>query len=118
MPARGVKARLKTKPVRVEKPRTAAAPFAEEKKSPKEVCVGQITHFFPRIQVVVLKMTGGTISVGNTIHIKGRGTDLIQKVGSLQIESVDVKTARKGQLVGLKVEKAVKVGSKVYQREK
>lgn len=82
----------------------------------KEACVGEITHFFPRIQVVVVKMTGGRLNVGETIHIVGKATDFTQKVGSLQIESVDVRTARKGQLVGLKVNKVAKAGSKVYKR--
>ncbi len=115
------------KPPGAKKKRTAeakvkkkkpAARIPKDKTLPEEVCIGEITHFFARIQVVVLKMTAGSISVGDTIRIKGRGMDLLQKVGSLQIESVDVKTACKGQIVGLKVEKDVKVGSKVYKSDK
>lgn len=60
-------------------------------------------------------MTEGRITIGDKIRIMGKGADFVQKVGSLQIESIDVKTARKGQLVGLKVDKVVKVGSKVYK---
>ncbi len=88
-----------------------------DKKASKEVCVGVITHYFSAIQVVVLKMTGG-VRVGDTIRIKGGSENFVQKIGSLQIESIDVKTARKGQLVGLKVNKKVKVGSKVFKVEK
>ena len=108
-------ARLKTKPGRVKKIKKTAAKIPEDKKAPKEICIGEITHFFSRIQVVVLKMTSGSLSVGDNIHIKGRGVDFSQQVGSLQIESNDVKIARKGALVGLKVNKVVKVGSKVYK---
>jgi hypothetical protein len=97
---------------KIEKP-TAKVP--ERKDFPREVCIGEITHFFSRIQVVVIKMTKGRLSVGDEIHIMGRGTDFTQKVESLQIESIDVKTAHQGQLVGLKVKKATKVGSKVYK---
>ena len=35
--------------------------------------------------------------------------------GILQIESEDVKVAKKGQLIGLKVDKIVAVGDKVYK---
>jgi hypothetical protein len=79
------------------------------------ILVGEITHFFSRIEVVVIKMTKGNLRIGDQIQIKGRATDFIQKVDSLQIESVDVKVARKGQLVGLKVVKKVKAGDKIYK---
>ena len=111
-------ARPKLKPTAAKKRKKVVSKIPVDKKASKEVCIGEITHFFARIQVVVLKMTSGSISVGNTIHIKGRGTDFLQKIRSLQIESIDVAIARKGQLVGLKVGKVVKVGSKVYKVDK
>ncbi len=90
-------------------------PLAKKKASPvKENLVGEITHFFSKIQVVVIKMTAGSIQVGNRIHVKGAKTNFVQTVQSLQIESVDVKTAQKGQLVGLKVIRKAKEGDKVY----
>ena len=115
--ARGLAARpkVKAKSSAVKKTKKAITGISGDKKVSREVCIGEITHFFPRIHVVVLKMTGGSISVGNAIRIKGMGIDFVQKIGSLQIESIDVKTASKGQLVGLKVNKIAKVGSKVYK---
>ncbi|HQP10390.1 MAG TPA: hypothetical protein PKV41_03290 [Candidatus Omnitrophota bacterium] len=101
---------------RVKKIRNPVVRSDERKPAVPEVCIGEITHFFSRIQVVVLKMTGGRLCVGEKVHILGSATDFIQKVGSLQIESVDVKEVRKGQLVGLKVDRPVKVGSKVYKQ--
>ncbi len=85
--------------------------------SPKEkaIPVGEITHFFSRIGVVVVKITKGEIAVGDELHIKGRVTDFIQKVKSLQIESVDVRGAHRGQLVGLKVGKQARAGDKVFK---
>lgn len=80
-----------------------------------EVRVGEITHYFSRIQVVVLKITAGKLCVGENIRIQGKGTDFAQKVQSLQIESVDVKSAKKGQLVGLKVLKKARPGDRVYK---
>jgi len=84
----------------------------------KGPCIGLVTHYFSKIEVIVLKMTGGKLSVGETILVKGRTTDFTQKVKSIQIESVDVKQAKKGQLIGLKVVKKAKVGDKVYKHAK
>jgi hypothetical protein len=107
--------RSKLKPKITKPAKKVVAKIPAGKVPSQEACVGEITHFFSRIQVVVLKMTRGSLSVGDYIRIFGKGADFTQKVGSLQIESVDVKSAHKGQLVGLKVHKAVKVGSRVYK---
>lgn len=81
----------------------------------KETPVGIITHYFSRIEVVVIKITKEKLKVGDKIHISGKTTDFIQNVASLQIESVDVKSARTGQLVGLKVEKPAREGDKILR---
>ena len=76
--------------------------------------VGEVTHFFDRIQVCVIKITQGQIKKGDQIAIVGKEGKLLQKVLSLQIESKDVAVGRRGQLVGLKVDKPVKPGERVY----
>ena len=64
--------------------------------------------------VCVVKLTA-TMSIGDHIRIKGNTTDFSQKIVSLQVESLDVSVAKKGQLVGLKVKKIAKIGDKVYK---
>ncbi|OGX31298.1 MAG: hypothetical protein A2787_06430 [Omnitrophica WOR_2 bacterium RIFCSPHIGHO2_01_FULL_48_9] len=81
----------------------------------KEVVLGEVTHFFSKIVVCVVKVTHGQIKVGERIRVKGNTTDFQQTIRSLQIESVDVKAARKGQLIGLKVDREARVGDKVYK---
>jgi hypothetical protein len=76
---------------------------------------GVITHYFDRIKVCVVKLTQGTVLIGDKLTIIGPKTKFVQKVWSLQIESEDVKVAKKGQLIGLKVDKLVAVGDKVYK---
>ena len=90
---------------------------AKKTKPPfsKELELGKITHYFSRISVVVIKMTRGELNIGEAIRIKGKTTDFIQRVKSLQIESTDVSKVHKGQLVGLKVDKQAKEGDKVYK---
>jgi translation initiation factor IF-2 len=82
---------------------------------PSLVQVGVITHYFDRIKVCVVKLTQGSILIGDKLTIIGPKTKFIQKVWSMQIESEDVKVAKKGQLIGLKVDKIVAVGDKVYK---
>jgi len=79
------------------------------------VLVGDVTHYFGKIGVCVLSVTGKGLVINDRIHIRGVSTDLKQTVRSMQVDSLDVKVARKGQLVGLKVDKIVKVGDKVYK---
>ena len=82
---------------------------------PSLVQVGVITHYFDRIKVCVVKLTQGTVLIGDKLTIVGNKTKFVQKVWSMQIESEDVKVAKKGQLIGLKVDKLVAVGDKVYK---
>lgn len=101
------------KPVPEKKPAKPAKP----KKAPPEFFVGEITHFFSKISVVVVQVAEHPILVGDLIHIKGSG-DFTQKVDSLQVESKDVRFARKGELVGLKVIHPAKPGDKVFKIKK
>jgi len=108
-------ARSRANAKKVKRAKKALKKVSEIKIASNEVCVGEVTHFFSRIQVIVLKMNSGNLLVGDRIRISGHKTDFIQKVKSLQIESVDVKSARKGQLVGLKVSKKAKPGDQVFK---
>jgi putative protease len=91
------------------------AKVKKEALDPKLVRVGEITHFFERINVCVVKITQGTILIGDKLTVMGSKTKLVQKVWSMQVESQDVKVAKKGQLIGLKVDKPVVVGDVVYK---
>lgn len=60
-------------------------------------------------------MTKGNLAVGDKVRIQGKTTNFAQIIRSMQIESVDVRSARRGQLIGLKVERGAKVGDKLYK---
>jgi len=102
-------------------PKKAPKPSAQPKLKPVKmidpslVQVGVITHYFGRIKVCVVQLTQGSILIGDKLTIIGNKTKFIQKVWSMQIESEDVKVAKKGQLIGLKVDKIAVVGDKVYK---
>lgn len=97
------------------KDRPKPASMALKTVDPSLVQVGVITHYFDRIKVCVVKLTHGTVLIGDKLTIYGAKTKFVQKVWSMQIESEDVKIAKKGQIIGLKVDKLVAVGDKVYK---
>ena len=76
--------------------------------------VGKITHFFSKIGVAVVELTA-TLSIGDKIQVQGPFTDFEQNVESMQIEHENVKTANKGQDIGLKVDERVRENDIVYK---
>jgi putative protease len=77
--------------------------------------VGRITHFFSKISVAVIELTG-FLAVGDTIAIKGPTTDFEQTVDSMQIEHENVQEAKAGQSIGLKVAQRVRETDIVYKK--
>jgi len=92
-----------------------SALVAPAKAEPQGVLVGEITHYFSKIMVCVVNVSGAALKVGDQIRIKGHTTDFVQTVKSMQIESRDVPAARKGQLIGLKIKKITRAGDLVYK---
>ena len=76
--------------------------------------VGRITHFFTKISVAIVELTG-TLSVGDHILVKGPTTSIDQTVESMQIEHENVKKAKRSQSIGLKVNGQVKEHDMVYK---
>ncbi len=79
------------------------------------VLIGEITHYFSKISVCVVKMTRNNMRVGDKIRIKGNVSDFIQNIKSLQVQCRDSRVAGKGPLVGLKVNQIAWAGDKVYK---
>lgn len=77
--------------------------------------IGRITHFFSKISVAVIELKA-TLSVGDTIAIKGPTTDFEQTVDSMQIEHKSVQKAERGQSIGLKVAERVRETDIVYKK--
>jgi len=81
-------------------------------KQPQEI--GKVTHFFTKISVAVVELKA-PLSVGDRIRIMGPTTDFEQDVESMQIEHENVKTAKAGQSIGLKVKDHVRETDTVYK---
>jgi len=67
-----------------------------------EIEIGKVTHFFDRISVAAVALTGD-LAVGDTIHIKGHTSDFTMTVDAMQIEHTPVQSAKAGDHIGIKV---------------
>ena len=81
----------------------------------KEKLVGKVTHYYDKLGVAIVELTGG-ISVGDVLHYKGATTDFEDEVASIQVEHEAVKTAKKGDIVGIRVAEKVRGGEEVYKK--
>jgi len=77
-----------------------------------EKVVGKVSDFFARPVVAGIELTE-TLKLGDRIHIKGHTTDIEFTVDSMQIDNVDVKEAKAGDSVGVKVSERVRRGDTV-----
>lgn len=76
--------------------------------------IGEVTHYFGKINVAVLKIDQG-IKIGENLHFVGNHTDFSQEIKSLQIEHQDVSEADAGSDVAMKVKDRVRAGDKVFR---
>ena len=79
-----------------------------------EVEIGKVSDFFARPVVAGIQLTA-SLKLGDRIHIKGHTTDIECTVESMQINNVDVKEAKAGDAVGIKVSDRVRRGDAVYK---
>lgn len=87
--------------------------MAKEKKEGK--LIGKVTHYFSNIEVAVIDLSA-PLKEGDVIRIiGGQETDFEQEVDSMQIDHKEVKSAKKGDSVGMKVDEKVHEGYKVYK---
>ena len=75
--------------------------------------IGTISTYFSNVEVAAIKLSG-KLKVGDKIHVKGHTTDFEIKVESIQIERKEVKSAKKGDHIGIKVSDKVRPNDKVF----
>ena len=77
--------------------------------------IGKITHFFDKISVAVVKLDSGSLKKGDKIKIVGHDSAFEQTVASMQINKIDIPSAKAGQEFGMKIDQPVKPGDLVYK---
>jgi translation elongation factor EF-Tu-like GTPase len=81
----------------------------EEKK------VGEVIKYFGKIGVAAIRLSEGSLKVGDTIRLSGHTTDFTQTVDSMQVENKDVQQAGPGADIGIRVKDRVREHDVVYK---
>ncbi|OGM20063.1 hypothetical protein A2863_01945 [Candidatus Woesebacteria bacterium RIFCSPHIGHO2_01_FULL_38_9b] len=77
--------------------------------------VGRVTHFYDKIGVAIIELDSD-LGVGDKIKFVRGGEDIFeQDVKSMQIEHKQLESAKKGDVIGLQVDKELKEGAEVYR---
>lgn len=76
--------------------------------------VGKVTHYYDKIGVAVIELTG-VLNKGDKIKIKSDSGEFEQEIKSMQIEHKTIEKAKKGQSIGLKVKEPVRKNDIVYK---
>ena len=82
-------------------------------KAAKEKPIGVVTHWYDKIGVAVVKLSG-KLGVGDKIKIKRGEEEFEDTVGSLQIDHKDVASAKKGDDAAMKLSQKTKEGAEVF----
>ena len=78
--------------------------------------MGEITHYYDKIGVAVVKLAGGDLKVGDKVKLTDTaGEEFEQEIKSMQIEHAKIEIAKKGDEFGLKVDTPVKAKSDVVK---
>jgi translation elongation factor EF-1alpha len=77
--------------------------------------VGEVVKFFSKIGVAAIKVTEGTIRVGDRVKFKGNSTDFEDQIQSMQIDNQPVEKAEAGQMIGIKVKDRVREQDVVFK---
>ncbi len=76
--------------------------------------LGKVTHFYDQISVAAV-MLNKALKVGDKVRIGKNEKFVEQDISSMQLEHEAVKTAKKGQEVGMKVVGRVRPGDLVLK---
>lgn len=76
--------------------------------------VGKVTHYYDKIGVAIVDMIGD-LAVGDKIKIVKGEDKFEQEVASIQVEHQQIQTAKKGDVIGLRVDQPIKEGAEVYK---
>jgi putative protease len=77
--------------------------------------VGKVTHYYDKIGVAIIELTSD-LGVGDKIKFARGGEDMFeQDIASMQVEHEQIEKGKKGDVIGLKVDKELKEGAEVFK---
>ena len=75
--------------------------------------VGTVTHWYDKISVAVVKLTGA-LKKDDTVKVKRGGEEFEDTVSSIQLDHKDVASAKKGDDAAIKLSHPAKEGAAVF----
>ena len=109
--------KAKKKPVKKtakKKVTQKAAKVPVVKKSEGKL-IGQVTHYFPHVNAIAVKIRTGDLKLGDTVHIKGHTSDFKIQIVSMQLDHKSVGRGKKGDEVGIQAPERAREGDEVYK---
>ena len=82
----------------------------------KDTKVGKITHYYDKLGVAVVRLSG-SLATGDAIKIKKGESEFTDIVESMQVEHAPVMSAQAGQEVAIKISQKTKEGASVSKVE-
>jgi len=76
--------------------------------------IGKVTHYFGKIGVAIVALSGD-LQMGDRIKVEGNRTEFEQAVDSMEVDRKPVEAAARGQSVGLKIVERTNEGATVYK---
>lgn len=78
----------------------------------KEKILGKVTHYYDKIGVAIVDLES-PMKLGDMVKLARGSEELVQVVSSMQIDHLPVLTAKKGDVIGMKVSRPVAEGTVV-----
>jgi len=89
--------------------------FYESKAIEKKSYIGFVKNFYKKPGVAEIKLEAGDFKIGDKIMIQGNKTGVIeQEITSIELNHNKIKSAKKGQRVGIKLKNQARPNDKVY----
>lgn len=106
--------RKKAKPAKAAVPKTPVSEISPEQQIVGAVLLGKARSYDASARAVVLVLEA-PLAVGESIRVKGRVTDLQQRVERVAVAGQSVQSAMAGETAAVSVADRVEAGDAVYK---
>ncbi|NOQ55315.1 MAG: U32 family peptidase [Nanohaloarchaea archaeon] len=89
--------------------------YSDNMAKEKRRAVGVVKHYYLKPGVAVIALNNSGLKVGDKLMVAGKTTYFRQDAGSIFVDDVRVEKAKKGTLIGLKVDERVRENDVVYR---
>ena len=76
--------------------------------------IGIVSHYYNKIGVAIIALEG-SLSIKDTVHMKGITTDFTQKIDSMQFKHKNIESAKEGDSIGIKVNEYTREDAAAYK---